>query len=70
MKEQWTNEIHVPQTIEGAFANGAREMIVVVPDSKTCIGRRDGFIAATAVTSPEANACFSSSRSMRRSYAD
>ena len=33
--EQWTNEIHVPQTIEGAFAQGAREMIVVLPDSKT-----------------------------------
>jgi enterochelin esterase-like enzyme len=33
--EQWTKEIHVPQTIEGAFALGAREMIVVVPDSKT-----------------------------------
>lgn len=23
--EQWSQEIHVPQTIEGAFANGARE---------------------------------------------
>ena len=33
--EQWTNEIHVPQTIEGAFAQGAQEMIVVLPDSKT-----------------------------------
>ena len=33
--EQWSKEIHVPQTIEGAFAKGAREMIVVVPDSKT-----------------------------------
>lgn len=33
--EQWTHEIHVPQTIEGAFAQGAREMIVVLPDSKT-----------------------------------
>src|SRR5208283_5506070 len=27
--EQWTHEIHVPQTIEGAFAQGAQEMIVV-----------------------------------------
>src|SRR5579859_4158114 len=27
--EEWTHEIHVPQTIEGAFAQGAREMIVV-----------------------------------------
>jgi enterochelin esterase-like enzyme len=33
--EQWAREIHVPQTIEGAFAQGAREMIVVLPDSKT-----------------------------------
>src|SRR5664279_5909350 len=33
--EQWSHEIHVPQTIEGAFALGSREMIVVLPDSKT-----------------------------------
>lgn len=33
--EQWTGEIHVPQTIEGALAQGAQEMIVVLPDSKT-----------------------------------
>jgi enterochelin esterase-like enzyme len=33
--EQWAKEIHVPQTIEGAFAQGAPEMIVVLPDSKT-----------------------------------
>jgi enterochelin esterase-like enzyme len=33
--EQWSHEIHSPQTIEGAFARGAREMIVVLPDSKT-----------------------------------
>lgn len=33
--EQWAGEIHVPQTIEGAFAQGATEMIVVLPDSKT-----------------------------------
>lgn len=33
--EQWTHEIHVPQTIEGAFALGSQEMIVVLPDSKT-----------------------------------
>jgi S-formylglutathione hydrolase FrmB len=36
--EQWTHEIHVPQTIEGAFAQGAKEMIVVLPDSKTVYG--------------------------------
>jgi S-formylglutathione hydrolase FrmB len=33
--EQWTHEIHVPQTIEGAFAQGSQEMIIVLPDSKT-----------------------------------
>lgn len=33
--EQWSKEIVVPQTIEGAFANGAQEVIVVLPDSKT-----------------------------------
>ena len=33
--EQWANEIHVPGSVEGAFAKGAREMIVVMPDSKT-----------------------------------
>lgn len=32
--EQWSKEIHVPQTIEGAFARGAPEMIIVLPDSK------------------------------------
>jgi enterochelin esterase-like enzyme len=32
---QWSQELHVPQTIEGAFAQGAQEMIVVLPDSKT-----------------------------------
>ena len=33
--EQWAHEIHVPQTIEGAFAQRSKEMIVVLPDSKT-----------------------------------
>ena len=33
--DQWSREIHVPQTLEGAFALGAKEMIVVLPDSKT-----------------------------------
>ena len=33
--EQWSHEIHIPQTIEGAFANGSQEVIVVLPDSKT-----------------------------------
>ncbi len=33
--EQWASEIHVPQTIEGAFAKGSKDVIVVLPDSKT-----------------------------------
>lgn len=36
--EEWTHEIHVPQTIEGAFAKSSRPMIVVLPDSKTVYG--------------------------------
>src|SRR6185437_9448054 len=36
--DQWTHEIHVPQTIVGAFALGSKEMIVVLPDSKTVYG--------------------------------
>jgi S-formylglutathione hydrolase FrmB len=36
--EQWTHEIRVPQTIEGAFARGTKQMIVVLPDSKTVYG--------------------------------
>ena len=45
--EQWTGEIHVPQTIEGAFAQGAREMIVVLPDSKTA---HNGSMYSSSVT--------------------
>jgi len=45
--EQWTQEIHVPQTIEGAFAQGAREMIVVLPDSKTM---HNGSMYSSSVT--------------------
>jgi len=45
--EQWTHEIHVPQTIEGAFANGSQEMIVVLPDSKTVYG---GSMYSSSVT--------------------
>src|ERR1044071_345326 len=45
--EQWTQEIHVPQTIEGAFARGAREMIVVLPDSKTV---HNGSMYSSSVT--------------------
>jgi enterochelin esterase-like enzyme len=45
--EQWTKEIHVPQTIEAAFARGAREMIVVLPDSKTV---HNGSMYSSSVT--------------------
>jgi len=45
--EQWTGEIHVPRTIEGAFAQGAREMIVVLPDSKT---GHNGSMYSSSVT--------------------
>jgi S-formylglutathione hydrolase FrmB len=33
--EKWTTEIHTPQTIEGAFATGTREMIVVLANAQT-----------------------------------
>src|SRR5207245_547875 len=45
--EQWTHEIHVPQTIEGAFAQGAKEMIVVLPDSKTV---HNGSMYSSSIT--------------------
>ena len=45
--EQWTHEIHVPQTLEGAFAQGAQEMIVVLPDSKTV---HNGSMYSSSVT--------------------
>ena len=45
--EQWSQEIHVPQTIEGAFAHGARDMIVVLPDSKTV---HNGSMYSSSVT--------------------
>ena len=45
--EQWTHEIQVPQTIEGAFAHGAKEMIVVLPDSKTV---HNGSMYSSSVT--------------------
>ena len=44
---QWSGEIHVPQTIEGAFAQGAKEMIVVLPDSKTVY---NGSMYSSSVT--------------------
>jgi enterochelin esterase-like enzyme len=45
--EQWSQEIHVPRTIEGAFAQGANEMIVVLPDSKTI---HNGSMYSSSVT--------------------
>jgi len=45
--EQWTHEIHVPQTAEGAFAKGSQEMIVVLPDSKTVY---NGSMYSSSVT--------------------
>ncbi len=45
--EQWSKEIQVPQTIEGAFAKGAPEMIVVLPDSKTV---HNGSMYSSSVT--------------------
>jgi enterochelin esterase-like enzyme len=45
--EQWSNEIHVPQTIEGAFAKESHEMIVVLPDSKTIY---NGSMYSSSVT--------------------
>jgi enterochelin esterase-like enzyme len=45
--EQWTHEIHVPETIEGAFRQGAKEMIVVLPDSKTL---HNGSMYSSSVT--------------------
>src|SRR5579884_1785126 len=45
--EQWSYEIHVPQTLEGAFAQGAKEMIVVLPDSRTL---HNGSMYSSSVT--------------------
>lgn len=45
--EQWSREIHVPQTIEGAFAQGAQEVIVVLSDSRTV---HNGSMYSSSVT--------------------
>jgi enterochelin esterase-like enzyme len=45
--EQWSREIHVPQTVEGAFALGSNEMIVVLPDSKTV---HNGSMYSSSIT--------------------
>ncbi|WP_082463373.1 alpha/beta hydrolase [Sphingomonas sp. Leaf34] len=44
---QWIGEIHVPQTVEGAFAKGARPMILVLPDAKTV---HNGSMYSSSVT--------------------
>ncbi len=54
--DKWSKEIHTPQTVEGAFALGAKDMIVVLPSSWTIhngsmysnsvtTGNFEGFIA-------------------------
>ena len=64
--DQWSHEIHVPQTIEGGFAQGAKEMIVVLPDSKTIyngsfysssatVGDFENFIAQDVVAYVDAH---------------
>jgi S-formylglutathione hydrolase FrmB len=45
--EQWTKEMHMPESIEGAIAKGAGEMIVVLPDSKTV---HNGSMYSSSVT--------------------
>lgn len=45
--EQWAREIHAPQTLEGAFATGTPEMIVVMADAKT---RHNGSMYSNSVT--------------------
>jgi hypothetical protein len=45
--DQWSHEIHVPQTLEGAFALGASEMIVVLPDAYTSY---NGSMYSSSVT--------------------
>ncbi len=44
---QWINEIHLPQTAEGAFATGTPEMIIVLPDSKN---EHNGSFYSNSVT--------------------
>jgi enterochelin esterase-like enzyme len=55
--EQWASEIHVPQTIEGAFASGTQEMIVVLPDSKTV---HNGSMYSSSVTTGDFEAFIAS----------
>jgi S-formylglutathione hydrolase FrmB len=45
--EQWIKELHAPSSIEGAFAKGSAEVIVVFPDGKT---RHNGSMYSRSVT--------------------
>ena len=45
--EKWTGEIKTPQTVEGAFATGTREMIVVLPNAQTLY---NGSMYSSSVT--------------------
>ncbi|WP_416465456.1 alpha/beta hydrolase [Sphingomonas sp. VDB2] len=45
--EQWSREIHLLATTQNAFAKGAKEMILVLPDSKTV---HNGSMYARSVT--------------------
>jgi S-formylglutathione hydrolase FrmB len=45
--EKWTTEIRTPQTVEGAFATGTREMIVVLADART---RHNGSMYSNSAT--------------------
>ena len=45
--EKWTTEIKTPQTIEGAFATGTREMIVVLANAQT---KHNGSMYSNSVT--------------------
>ena len=45
--EKWSTEIKTPQTIEGAFATGTKEMIVVLADAQT---KHNGSMYSNSVT--------------------
>jgi len=45
--EQWIKEIHLAEASAGAFAKGAKEMILVLPDSKTI---HNGSMYSSSVT--------------------
>jgi enterochelin esterase-like enzyme len=45
--EKWTTEVKTPQTIDGAFESGVKDMIVVLPDSRTL---HNGSMYSNSVT--------------------